>query len=77
MIGEAWASYQGEVVPRDAPAVQRDECKRAFYAGAHAMYFAVLEAAAAAEEAVGESRLEALARELEDFLRLFKKREGV
>jgi len=77
MIGEEWASYQAEVVPADAPEVQREECKRAFYAGAQAMYVAVLAASEPDDEDVCEARLAALQREMEDFLRLFKKREGV
>lgn len=44
LIGEEWASYLG-IIPVCAPAVQVEECKRAFYAGAHAMYCATLAAA--------------------------------
>jgi hypothetical protein len=77
MIGESWASYQAEVVPADAPAVQREECKRAFYAGAQAMFTAVLAATEPDDEDVCEARLAALEREMQDFLRLFKQREGI
>jgi hypothetical protein len=76
-IGELWASYQAEVVPAAAPAVQREECKRAFYAGAQGMFSVVLEATVAEDEDVCEARLEALVREMQDFLRLFKSREGI
>ena len=34
---ELWESYETEVLPKDAPDVQRVECKRAFYAGAFAV----------------------------------------
>ena len=45
MIGEEWSSYQAEVVPAEAPDVQREECKRAFYAGAQAMFNEVMKTA--------------------------------
>ncbi len=76
-IGEAWANYLANVLePAGAGDVQREECKRAFYAGAAAMFGAML-AAAELEEDPAAARLEALDRELEDYLRLFKSREGV
>jgi hypothetical protein len=77
VIGEAWASYQAQVVPADAPPVQREECKRAFYAGAQAMYQAVMRAVEPADEDACEARLAAIGQEMQDFLRLFKKREGL
>ena len=36
-IQQHWESYAAEVIPADAGATQRTECRRAFYAGAHAM----------------------------------------
>jgi hypothetical protein len=36
-IKKAWESYVNEVLPAGAPAVQLQECRRAFYAGAKAM----------------------------------------
>ena len=77
MIGEGWASYQAEVVPSNAPAVQREEYKRAFYAGAQAMFTAVMEATEPDDEDVCDARLAAIVQEMQDFLRLFKKREGI
>ena len=70
-IGEAWASYREQVVPREAHAVQIEETKRAFYAGAAAMFGAMLEAVKPEEEEACEGRLEALDRELSDYLRIF------
>jgi len=35
-LTESWISYEKEVVPADAPVVQREECYRAFMAGAAA-----------------------------------------
>jgi hypothetical protein len=36
-IQEQWSSFAALVVPKDAPAVQVTEMRRAFYAGAEAM----------------------------------------
>ena len=36
-IAQQWESFSANVLPRDAPTVQRQEMRRAFYAGAHAM----------------------------------------
>jgi hypothetical protein len=37
-VAEAWASYEREVIPDTAGATQRKESRRAFYAGASAMF---------------------------------------
>lgn len=75
-VGEAWASYLAAVVPPGAGATQREESKRAFYAGAAAMFGDMLDAAELEEDAAA-ARLETLDRELADYLRLFKAREGI
>jgi hypothetical protein len=75
-IGEEWAGYLAEVIPTGAPALQVEECKRAFYAGANGMFQAMFAATSHDDEVVCEARLEALSREMLDFIRLFKKREG-
>lgn len=77
MIGEQWASYQLQVVPVEAPQVQREECKRAFYAGAQAMFSEVMTAVASDNDDAIGAALIALEREMRDFLRLFKAREGL
>ena len=38
-LGRAWASYRERVVPADASPVQVQECQRAFYMGAAALYY--------------------------------------
>lgn len=77
-IGESWATYQRDVVPAAASQVQVDECKQAFYAGAAGCFTAVMQTVIGVEDddASGQ-RLEALDRELEDFLVIFKKRHGI
>lgn len=75
-IGEEWASYHAEVIPAEAPPVPVEECKRAFYAGAQAMWAAVMTATEPVDEDQCEARLAAIEREMRDFLRLFKSRES-
>lgn len=41
-IRELWDSYARDVVPKDAPIVQRWETRRAFYAGAQALFTSIL-----------------------------------
>lgn len=36
-IAQQWGAFEALVVPKDAPPVQRQEMRRAFYAGAEAM----------------------------------------
>jgi hypothetical protein len=76
-IGEAWASYVADVIPPNAPAIQVEECKRSFYAGAQAMFQAVMLATEPQNEDDCEARLVSIEREMQDFLRLFVKREGI
>ena len=40
-IFERWQAYDRDIVPRDAPPIQREECRRAFYAGALACLHSV------------------------------------
>ena len=41
-IFSEWQSFERDVVPAAAPAIQREEMRRAFYAGAQAMYALVM-----------------------------------
>lgn len=43
-LGAAWREYRLKVMPLDAPAIQAQECRRAFYCGAHALMGIVLHA---------------------------------
>lgn len=43
-IAQAWESYRRDVVPATASAVQVQECRRAFYAGAQGLLTALLTA---------------------------------
>jgi hypothetical protein len=61
---EEWRSYDRDVVPSTAGDVQREECRRAFYAGAWAAFCAVLAASEPPDEEECERRLEALQSEI-------------
>jgi hypothetical protein len=37
VVERLWLQYRNAVIPREAHAVQLQECRRAFYAGAHAL----------------------------------------
>jgi len=63
---EEWQSYERDVVPSTAPDIQREECRRAFYAGAWACFCAVLAASEPADEDECERRLQALQDEIEN-----------
>lgn len=69
-----WESFEAAVMPRDAGQVQRQEMRRAFYAGAWSMLCAVRDIGDdGVSEADGVVTLEAMRRELEAFQFLIKK----
>ena len=41
-IGALWRDYRTKVIPVTAPAIQARECRRAFYAGANALFTSIL-----------------------------------
>lgn len=64
-IFDEWKSYEREVVPVGAPDIQREECRRAFYAGAAAYAAAVYAATDADKNGSAERTLTALDKELQ------------
>lgn len=42
IINDEWDSYRRQVIPATAPAVQLQESKRAFYAGAQTLFHALV-----------------------------------
>jgi hypothetical protein len=42
VIRNKWLSYRAAVIPLNAPPIQVDECRHAFYAGAAALFFTAL-----------------------------------
>jgi hypothetical protein len=49
-IQEQWNDYLTRVLPKDASAIQRQETKRAFYAGAHSILMGVVAAVSPGDE---------------------------
>jgi len=73
---EGWQSYRREVVPAAASDAQVEECRLAFYAGAHAMLFRII-AALKAGEATGVREMRDLDDELHAFAQDMDARHGM
>jgi hypothetical protein len=74
LMAEQWDSFAREVLPLNAPAVQRQEMRRAFYAGAQGILFGVIAALAPESEPTAEDLqvMQNLQAELSDFAELVK-----
>ena len=57
---DAWKTYERDVVPTEASTIQREECRRAFYAGAMACLSAVYAATDRDHNGSAERELKAL-----------------
>jgi len=67
-VGDIWAIFEAGTLANGAAAVQRQECKRAFYSGAAAMLELFRQVGEPGfEEDAGVRRLEAIAAELSRF----------
>lgn len=69
-VAESWASFEREILPRDCSAVQRQEMRRAFYAGALTIMDTMAAAMSAGDEmtAGDEQAMIDLALEREEYL---------
>lgn len=78
IVGAAWRDYMTKVIPEGAPAVQLEESRRCFYAGASAIFDAMT---AMGDDSVSEDegvkRLEGITSELHEYITDFKKRYGI
>lgn len=74
LMAEQWDSFARAVLSKDAPAVQRQEMRRAFYAGAQGIMFGVIMALAPESEPTPEDLqiMENLQTELDEFIELIK-----
>lgn len=64
----AWLTYQRDVIPKDAPTVQYEECRRAFYAGAAALFGLVTQVGEdAVSEEAGAAFLDQINQELQAY----------
>jgi hypothetical protein len=71
-IQHEWESFERDVVPADAPSVQRQEMRRAFYAGARGLLRIQLDEFAAMSEDEAERGMQAIDEELQQFVRSVK-----
>jgi hypothetical protein len=74
LMAEQWDQFARAVLPKDAPADQRREMRRAFYAGAQGILFKVITALAPDSEPTEEDlrMMDDLERELLDFAEMIK-----
>lgn len=49
-IEEGWILYRDKVIPKDAPRVQQEESRKAFYAGAITLFSMIMETTDGPEE---------------------------
>ncbi len=70
IFGEAYDSY-AKMIPADADTIQRQETRRAFYAGGTALLHAIMSALTSDEEPTEQDlqTMDAIQAELDDFLR--------
>ena len=74
-LQQSWQSYSKAVMPNNAPPIQVQEMRRAFYAGATAMLdITKLLGEEDVSEETGVAALEALQQEIVDFLSLVGKK---
>lgn len=74
LMAEQWDQFARKVLPKDAPYIQRQEMRRAFYGGAQAILFRVLVALSPDSEPTAED-LQVMAdldQELQDFGKLIQ-----
>ena len=74
MLNDAWLSYAEEVIPANAPEVQRSELRRAFYAGARVLFDGVVNGVSEGEEPTlaDLALMDAIKAELGQFLKDLK-----
>lgn len=54
LMAEQWSEFETKILPKNCGPVQRREMRRAFYAGAHAILFRVIELLAPETEPTAE-----------------------
>lgn len=76
LMAEQWDEFARKILPKDCPATQRIEMRRAFYGGAQAILFRVMVIMAFAPEAEPTAEelqvMEDLDQELKDFGKLIE-----
>lgn len=74
LMAEQWDQFARAVLPADAPPIQKQEMRRAFYAGAESILFRVITSFAPDAEPTAEDvqMMANLDQELKDFAQLVK-----
>lgn len=69
LIEHGWRSYRRLVVPADAPQVQVDETRQAFFAGAAILFTAILKVVSPGDDITDDDLriMESLQHEIDDF----------
>lgn len=70
VIEAGWQDYRRQVVPANAGPIQVEECKRAFYAGAVALFSTLVEGVSPDRDEVtpeDEALMESVAAEIADY----------
>lgn len=68
LIADEWETYRREIVPADAPPVQIQETRRAFYAGVHAALAIMFEISEIDNETEQDDHAASLFDEIEEFV---------
>lgn len=69
LIAEQWQSFEQQVIPKTAPAIQREEMQKAFFAGALAVLGVAFELGSEdVSEEDGAATLEGMKRECLEFM---------
>lgn len=69
IIADLFDDYRKKVMSHDAPTVQVMECQRAFFAGAHGLYYSIIKLMSAEDEVTEQDMviIESIGNELETF----------
>lgn len=67
-LAHSWQGYEQQVIPKNAPPVQFQETKRAFYAGAWALLGIMKRIGDDMSEEQGADALDKLEQEIQDFI---------
>ena len=66
IVDTQWTRFEKEVIHKEAPEIQKEEIKKAFFAGAFVSFSAMINTADL-EEKQAVKIIESLAKELEDY----------
>lgn len=78
LIEAGWTGFLAMVVPKDAPQIQKDEMRFAFFTGADHLFSSIMSTLDADAEptAADVKRMDDIHRELEKFRTVLRKRAG-